>query len=98
MRGKLACTVLAGGKAGDNFKGLPIGICHRLDKRRNIGTLGQHSRLGGGCNYRRNLGHNVHLAVQFDLRCNRRFIRVYQRKHIGHFQPCVGEIVHNAVL
>lgn len=26
VRGKLARTVLTGGKAGDDFKGLPIGI------------------------------------------------------------------------
>lgn len=28
VRGKLARTVLTGGKAGDDFKGLPIGINH----------------------------------------------------------------------
>ena len=27
---KVACTVLTGGKAGDNFKGLPIGICNAM--------------------------------------------------------------------
>lgn len=31
VRGKLACTVLTGGKAGDYFKGLPIGIDHSQD-------------------------------------------------------------------
>lgn len=34
VRGKLARTVLTGGKAGDDFKGLPIGIDHGKNHNR----------------------------------------------------------------
>ena len=40
VRGKLARTVLTGGKAGDDFKGLPIGIDHSENHNRHRRWLG----------------------------------------------------------